>query len=300
MAARKVVLLLASSKNDYQQELRDEGVAAAAQAGFEIEVFFAGTDPGRISIEQSHQIYQASSGDPTKRPYATIIFPLIDIGVVAKDVAKAQVGVVVIGRLPDFITGLRAAHPTLPIFAVSPDQVAAGRLQGRQLRSLLPGGGLVLSVLGSRLAQASTDRGNGLREALAGSAIRVETTAAAWTAESAEEAVAKWVRQPWKKEKLSAIACQNDAMAVGTRAAIKALSAEPKFAYLQSIPILGIDGSQALGRKMVDSGELAATVVMPAVSRTAIELLARSLKGEAIPAFVTIEPTSYPAGLAAD
>jgi len=297
MTSRKVALFLANPQNDYQQELKEEALAAAARAGLEIEVQFAGADSGRVSLDQPQQIYRAVGGAPEARPVAAIIFPLLDVAAVAKDVAKNGVGVVIIGRVPPFITELRHAHPSLPDFAVSPDQVEAGRLQGRQLLALLPTGGRVLYIQGNRLAPATGERTNGLTAALAGSAITVSPTFGAWTAESGEEALSKWIRQPMNKLQLSAVACQNDLMAVGVRAAIKSLAAEARFEYLREIPILGMDGSRTLGRKMVDAGELAATVVMPPVSRTAIELLSRYLRGESIPAAVMQEAKPYPPGL---
>jgi ABC-type sugar transport system substrate-binding protein len=298
MTSRKVALFLANPQNDYQQELKEEALAAAARAGLEIEVQFAGADSGRVSLDQSQQIYRAAGGAPEARPVAAIIFPLLDIAAVAKDVAKNGVGVVIIGRIPAFITDLRHAHPSLPVFAVSPDQVEAGRVQGRQLLALLPAGGRVLCIQGNRLAPATTDRTNGFNAVLGGSTITVSATFGAWTAESGEEAFSKWIRQPMNTQQLSAIACQNDQMAVGVRAAIKRLSAEARFEYLREVPILGIDGSRTLGRRMVDAGELAATVVMPSVSRMAIELLSRSLRGESVPVVVMQEPKPYPPRLA--
>jgi ABC-type sugar transport system substrate-binding protein len=297
MAKKRIALFLASEKNDYQQELRSQAIAAATRASLAIEVAFAGADTGKIALEQPAQIYRAIGGVPETRPIAVLLFPLLDVGAVIEDIAKAGVGVVVLGRLPAYMDEIRSAHPGLPVFAVSPDQVEAGRIQGQQLRALLPGGGLVLSVQGSRLASATVDRAKGLVEALKDSAVRVTTTDGAWTSEVGEAAVARWIRQQWRKDTLSAIACQNDMMAVGARAALEKLASEAQYRCLKDIPVLGIDGSPALGQRMVDAGELAATVVMPPVSRNAIELLAQVLNGETAPTFVTIKPTSYPVGL---
>jgi ABC-type sugar transport system substrate-binding protein len=299
MSSRKVALFLTTAQNDYQQELKREAEAAAAKAGFELEVFFAGAHPGKISIEQPQQIYRVVNREPAQRPVATIIFPLMDVPPTVKDVVAARVGLVVLRGRPPIVEELRAANPGLPIFAVSLDQVETGRLQGRQLRALIPTGGPVLGVLGNPLAISTIERAAGLREVLEGSPIRLTTVNGDWGADSGEEVFSKWIRQPWNKEKLAAIACQNDAMAMGVRKAVKKAAAEAAFAYLRSVPILGIDGSPELGLKAVDSGELAATIVMPPVTRTAIELLARSLAGETIPTFVSLAPKSHPAHLVA-
>jgi ABC-type sugar transport system substrate-binding protein len=299
MPSRKVALFLTNADNDYQQGLKREAEAAAAKAGFELEVFFAGAHPGKISIEQPQQIYRVVNRDPAQRPVATIIFPLMDVPPTVKDVVAARMGLVILRARPKIVEELRSANPGLPIFAVTTDQVETGRVQGRQLRALVPEGGLVLGVLGNPLASSTTDRAAGLREVLEGTSLHLTTVNGDWGQDSGEEVFSKWIRQPWNKEKLRAIACQNDAMAMGVRKAVKKASAEAVFAYLRSIPILGIDGSPDLGLKMVDAGELTATIVMPPITRTAIELLARALAGERIPAFFTLEPKPYPEQLVA-
>jgi ABC-type sugar transport system substrate-binding protein len=298
MASRKVALFLTNADNDYQQGLKREAEAAAAKAGFELEVFFAGAHPGKISIEQPQQIYRVVNRDPARRPVATIIFPLMDVPPTVKDVVAARVGLVILRGRPKIVEELRNANPGLPIFAVSSDQLETGRVQGRQLRALVPEGGTVLGVFGNPLANSAIERAAGLREVLEGSPIRLTTVNGDWGADSGEEVFSKWIRQPWNKEKLAAIACHNDAMAMGVRKAVKKAASEAAFAYLGGIPILGIDGSPDVGLKAVDSGELAATIVMPPVTKNAVELLARALAGEKIPAFVTLEPKPYPEHLA--
>lgn len=295
MPSRRIALFLANPENDFMQALRSEAETAAARAGFELEVAFAGVDPGKISIEQPQQIYRSINRGLAQRPVAVIVFPLLDVAHTVKEVAAAHVGVIVLNRLPPFIEELRATNPGVPVFAVSSDQVQAGRVQGRQLRALLPDGGLVLGVLGNPLASSTSDRAAGLRQVLEGSSIRLTTVHGDWGTASGEDVVSKWLRQPWNREKLAAIACQNDAMAMGARKATRQLSADTAFAYLQRLPILGIDGSPQFGIKLVESGELTATVINPLVTRHAIELLARALKGENVPAFLSVEPKPHPA-----
>jgi ABC-type sugar transport system substrate-binding protein len=299
MPSRRVAVFLTVADNDYQQGLKREAEAAAARLGFEVEVSFAGTDPGKISLVQPQQIYQAVNRDPGQRPVAVIVLPVLDIAHTAKEVVAGRIGVIILNRFPPFVEDLRSANPGLPVFAVSADQVATGRLQGRQLRALLPDGGLVLGVLGNPLASSTSDRASGLRQAIEGTSIRLTTVNGDWHAASGEEVVVRWLRQPWNKEKIAAIACHNDAMAVGACKAVQRLSAEAPFSYLRGVPILGIDGSPELGMKMVETGELAATIVMPATTRTAIEMLARALSGETIPAFVNLAPKSHPSHLVA-
>jgi ribose transport system substrate-binding protein len=294
MPARRVAVFLTNADNDYQQGLKREAEAAAARAGFEVEVSFAGTDPGKISLVQPQQIYEAINRDPARRPVAVVVLPVLDIAHTAKEVVAGRIGLIILNRFPSFVEDLRNANPAVPIFAVSADQVATGRLQGRQLRALLPDGGQVLGVLGNPLASSTTDRTNGLRQAIEGTTIRLTTVNGDWHAASGEEVVARWLRQPWNKERIAAIACHNDAMAVGACRAVRRLAAEAPFAYLRGVPVLGIDGSPDLGLKMVEAGELTATVVMPATTRTAIEMLAKALAGDTVPAFVNLAPKPHP------
>src|SRR5512137_1915244 len=108
MVARKIALFLANAENDYMQALRAEAETASARAGFELEVAFAGLDPGKISIEQPQQIYRALSRDPAQRPVAVLIFPLIDVAHTMKEVLAARIGVIILNRLPPEIEALRA------------------------------------------------------------------------------------------------------------------------------------------------------------------------------------------------
>jgi ABC-type sugar transport system substrate-binding protein len=295
MPSRKIALFLANAENDYMQWLKAEAEAAATRAGFDLEVAFAGADTGTISIEQPQQVYRILSRPPSERPVAVIIFPLLDVTGTVKEVLAARIGVIILNRILPGIEELRAANPGVPFFAVSPDQVEAGRVQGVQVQKLVPQGGLVLGVLGHPLATSTSDRVRGLRRALEGSALRLTTVNGDWGLASGELALARWLRQPFNTEPLVAIACQNDAMAAGARRAVKRLSTDAAFAYLPRVPILGIDGIPGFGLKMVDAGDLAATVVMPPIARTAIDLLAKALKGEAVPPSVMLAPRPYPA-----
>jgi ABC-type sugar transport system substrate-binding protein len=297
MVARRIALFVAARDNDYQQALAAEAEAVAARNGFDLDVTFTGSGTGRISTEQAQQVFRALSSDPAQRPAVVMIFPLLDVAHMAKEVLATRIGLVILNQLPREIEDWRGKNPGLPIFAVSGDQVQAGRVQAQQLRRLVPDGGLVLGVLGPPLASSTADRAKGLREALEGSNFRLTTVNADWGAASGEEVVTKWLRQPWNKEPIRAIACQNDAMAVGARRASRALSNESAFAHLRRLPVLGIDGTPSFGMKLVDSGELTATVINPLVTGAAIDLLARAWKGETVPAHVTVEPKGHPAQL---
>ena len=67
---------------------------------------------------------------------------------VARNAADAGVGWVLLNRRVTYLDELRSTHPALPLSTVGTDQAEVGRIQGRQLRALLPGGGPVLYVQG--------------------------------------------------------------------------------------------------------------------------------------------------------
>jgi ABC-type sugar transport system substrate-binding protein len=84
------------------------------------------------------------------------------------------------------------------------------------------------------------------------------------------------------------VGAQNDSMALGARKTIRQV--RPAWSH---IGYTGCDGLPNGGRRAVDGGELTATVVKPTTTGPAIELVARSLRGE--PARdVMLRPVSYP------
>jgi ABC-type sugar transport system substrate-binding protein len=85
------------------------------------------------------------------------------------------------------------------------------------------------------------------------------------------------------------VVCQNDAMAVGARRAMRELRPD-----WTDVPLTGCDGLPNGGQELVATGELAATVVKPPTTGPAIEVVARALSGEATPPHVVLEPTSWP------
>jgi ABC-type sugar transport system substrate-binding protein len=84
-------------------------------------------------------------------------------------------------------------------------------------------------------------------------------------------------------------------MAIGARDAFdKALSGTEREQWL-SLPITGCDGLPGGGQELVRRGILAATIVVSPNAGTAVELAAKALKGQAIPAKTIGGLASYPA-----
>jgi ABC-type sugar transport system substrate-binding protein len=84
--------------------------------------------------------------------------------------------------------------------------------------------------------------------------------------------------------------CQNDNMARGMRRALERL--RPEWAR---VPFLGCDGLPAGGRRDVDEGRLAATVLIPSCAGPAVELVLRwKRQGVVPPAETVLAPAAYP------
>jgi ABC-type sugar transport system substrate-binding protein len=173
---------------------------------------------------------------------------------------------------------------------VGTDQVALGRIQGRQCRALLPDGGRVLSVQGPADSTVTHQRSEGLLEVL-GEDFEVRTLNGDWTAVAADKAVMAWLRlksaaafQP------DIVAAQNDLMGLGVRKAFT--TNRPDWA---TVPYIGSDGLAQGGRKLVDEGAFAATIVTPSNTGPAIEQVKAWLdSGVVPPRDIVLEARSYP------
>ncbi|MGZ8854112.1 MAG: hypothetical protein ACXW2X_12025, partial [Thermoanaerobaculia bacterium] len=111
---------------------------------------------------------------------------------------------------------------------------------------------------------------------------------------SGEQAVISWLRFTTSQQyRVDLIGAQNDAMAVGARKAIAARRPE----WL-TLPFTGCDGLPQGGRRLVDEGQLAATVTVQSNAGRAIDLVAAYLRaGSRAPGRITLAPHPYPSEL---
>jgi hypothetical protein len=195
----------------------------------------------------------------------------------------------------DLIKSLQSRFPSLPVGLVAVDNVAFGRTQAMQLRTLLPAGGVALSVRGNPLDTACRDRSLGLKQGLQDSSIALEELDARWEAELAERMVHKWVSTR-RQAALHAVVCQNDHMGFGARRALVRAAQDLGRSELNRLYVIGGDGLPEMGQRWVDEGTLTATVCVTLPGRPAVELLARHWAGRAPVAPVTrLAVRSYPA-----
>jgi ribose transport system substrate-binding protein len=286
----KIVVSLPDQENEYQLLQAADARATAARLGFEVEVLDAESSP----VLQIQQIFKATRSDPP--PRAIIVEPFTSDALVriARHALQARVAVGFLNATVPEIAALRQETPDVPLVVVSSDQIEIGRVQARQLRALRPDGGHVLYIQGPEAASASQERCAGLREGLAGSALSLTVLDGHWTESSAFSAVRSWLRlKLWETTPVHLVAAQDDSMARGARRAIE--SSPEVAAKWSSVEYLGIDGVPDVGQRMVDDGQLAATVVMPSNTGPALEALHRALRDGVLPPETIALPTrSYP------
>lgn len=288
--SEKVVVALPDRLNEFQHLQAAEAQAAAARLGIPVEVLDADSN-AVLQIQQLFKFIHAPD-----KPRAILVEPVSTNGLerVAQKATAAGIGVGLMNTTVGYVDGLRAQYPKLPIFAVGSDQIEIGRLQGRQMRSLLPDGGTVLYIQGPMAATAAQERFRGTQEAIGSSRIKLVVLDSQWTEESAEQVVRKWLRlRTSEAVQVDLVAGQDDAIARGARTAIEG---SPDVARLWSgIPYLGIDGVPSVGQRMVQEGQLTATVVMPSNTGPALEAMGRFIKsGTMPPANIRASISSFP------
>jgi ribose transport system substrate-binding protein len=284
----KVVVALLNAEQEFQQLQAKDARDAAARLGLEAEVVFA-EGHAVVQIQQLFKHIHAPEGE---RPAAIVVEAATGEGLerVARNAVRAGIGWILVNTRVVYVDALRADHPDLPIAMLGTDQKEVGRIQGRQGRSLLPGGGRVLCVQGPADSTVSADRLAGLEDAL-GKAFEVRGLNGDWTEASGAKAVTSWLRLKTAEAFTpDIVASQNDSMAAGARRAL--LQHHPDWT---SLPFLGCDGLPDGGQRMVARGELAATVVTPSNTGPALEVVSRWLKSRQVPSReILLPPRSHP------
>ena len=290
MKKLKVVLGLITRDNDYQREQASVAEATALRLGIGLQVVYADSD----AIAQTRQLFAAIHAAEPDRPDAIIVEP-VGTGMLAVASAAADNGIgwIVVNREADYLVPLRE-RSSVPIGSIECDNAEVGRIQGRQFAALLPGGGTVLYIEGPA-TEVSKQRRAGLDETLPAN-IKIQSGRGNWTEQSGFQAVSS--RLQWQGSEppiFGLIGCQNDAMAMGARRAVEALTAAQQRERWLKLPFTGVDGVPGSGQIWVQKHLLAATVVTPALTGTALELLANAIAtGTQVPERTLAEPRSLP------
>ncbi|MGB9074321.1 MAG: substrate-binding domain-containing protein [Terriglobales bacterium] len=271
---------LTNDDNDYQVEQAAAAQRAARNLGIDLHIVHAGND----GILQSQQLLARIQSSTTPRPDAVILEPAGATALphVAGAAAAAGIGWVVLNREADYTAELRRLYH-VPVFSVTSDHEEIGRIQGRQLMALLPGGGSVLYIQGPSENLAAKQRYFGLLETKP-ETVQLRVLKARWTEASAHKAVSSWLQLSTAREtQLDAVCAQDDSMAMGARKAFEECAHKQREQWLR-VPFLGCDGLPRTGQTWVRRNLLAATVFIPPNADQAIEMMMKAIETGGQPA----------------
>jgi ABC-type sugar transport system substrate-binding protein len=291
MSKLRFVVSLTTDDNDYQMEQAAAAEETGRRLGVAVEIIYAGND----SITQSQQLLKFIQSSQT-HPDGIIFEPVGGTALpqVARAAASAGMGWVVLNRDAEYLSEFRRTYK-VPMFAVTSDHEAIGRIQGRQFASLLPNGGAVLYITGPSESLAAKQRTAGMLETKPAE-VQVKMMKAQWTEASAHRAVSSWLRLSTSQQSvIDLIAGQDDSMAMGARKAFQELPDEAAQSRWLKLPYLGCDGLPKTGQAWVKQGLLSATVVVPPNTGQALEMLVKAIQGSASPSeCVLTRPSSFP------
>ena len=300
--ARTVLVVLIGSKEkgqvDHFQLLQEEeAVAEAKRAGITAEVVFA---PGFDHLRVIRKRLADAEAPPLD---ALIVEPtsVASTGLLLKEV-KGRAGLVLMNAWsPEVESVAREWGTERPFGTVSTDHGKIGGIQGRQARALLPaGGGQVLCVTGPQRSSAAVERLAGFKSSLGPGVEVYEAESGQWTEADAIVAFDSWYSlYKTRTFKVDVVAAQSDDLAVGARSACQAVTDKGHREILVNAKFLGVDACPGFGRRLVDQGELFASVVTPATTGPAIKSLAAFWQtGRPLPLRSFTEPQPYPASSA--
>jgi len=289
MSRPRILASFLSKDQEFQVMQAADAQVAASRAGFDLEVIYADQN----AVQQIHQLFKFIHAPAEERPLAIVVETVVGEGLerVARNAVRAGISWVLLNRRVAYLESLRREYPSLAIAGVSSDQLAMGRIQGRQFRALLPRGGTVLYIQGPPDTSAAQERLQGARETVQGTGIQLRALEGDWTEAGAEKVVSNALRLKTADTlKPDLVGAQNDAMALGARKALVAI--RPDWAR---VPFTGCDGLPEGGQRLVNVKQLAATIIAPSNAGPAVDLVARWFKTkEQPPPLVVLNATSYP------
>jgi ABC-type sugar transport system substrate-binding protein len=254
-------------ENDHYQLLQEEAaVEAGRRLGVQVEVAWAPAFDQLRSVKKrllEPAPVHAVVVEPASRSSTELLLREL----------RGRVGLVLLNAWSPAVEEASRSWGAVPFGTVSTDHAAIGRIQGEQVLRLARGGA-VLCVTGPRRSSAAQERLDALRAVVGTGADLVDAEAGEWTEAAGIMAFGDWYRVfKSRNPALAAIAAQSDELAVGTASAIRALGDAAHRAALARALLLGVDACPSYGRRLVDEGTLAASVVNPANTGQAIELL---------------------------
>jgi ABC-type sugar transport system substrate-binding protein len=288
MNIRNVVIGLITRENDYQAEQSASALQAASRLGVKVTIVYADNN----AVNQSQQLVKIIQ-DKNQRPDAILVEPIgTTMHQVARAAVAAGIGWGVLNREADYISELRRSN-SVPVFAVSPDQVEVGRIQGEQM-SILAKEGNILYLEGPSSSSVASLRTRGMLSSKP-NGVELKVIKGDWSERSGHHAVSSWLSLSTSSQiQLRAVVSQNDAMAMGAKKAFSDLGEATRSKWLNT-PFIGCDGVPATGQRWVRTGQLRATIVIPPMAGMALEILAKAISSGTMPPERTLSaPHSFP------
>jgi ABC-type sugar transport system substrate-binding protein len=289
---RAVFVLLPGrqEEGDHYQLLQEEtALAAGARLGLRVEVAWASAfDQLRVVKKRllEPSPVDAVVVEPASRSSTELLLREL----------RGRTGLVLLNAWSPLVEeASRSWSAALPFGTVSTDHAAIGRLQGEQVLRLARGGA-VLCVTGPRRSSAAQERLATLRSAVGAEVDLADTEAGEWTEAAGIMAFGDWYRVfKSRNPTLAAVAAQSDELAMGVGSAMRALGDATHRAALAGARLLGVDACPTYGRRLVDEGTLSASIVAPANTGLAIDLLHRFwTEGRPLPLRSFTAPSPYP------
>jgi ABC-type sugar transport system substrate-binding protein len=275
MKKLRFIVSLHTKDNDFQIAQAAAAEEAARKYDIDAEITYADNN----AVDQSTQLLKAIQNRPELRPDGIVLEPVSGTALpqVARAASGAGIGWVILNRNPEYLPEMHRTSKA-PTFSVSSDHIEIGRIQGKQFAALLPRGGTVLYIEGPSQSSSAQKRTTGMMESKPAN-LQVITLKGKWTEESGEQAVASWLKLATSQNKtVDLVAAQDDAMAIGARRAFEKVANEEDRSRWMSLPFTGIDGQVKTGQVWVRQGSLTATIYLPPLAGTAIEILAKALR----------------------
>jgi ABC-type sugar transport system substrate-binding protein len=294
MKSLRFLVSLITDDNDYQIMQAEAAEEAAHRLHVDVNVIYAGND----SIRQSQQLLDVIQSRSSDTPDVVIVEPagVTALPKVAQAATSSGIGWIVLNHEADYISDLRKRQH-VPVCAVSADHKEVGRLQGRQFAALLPSGGTALYIQGPSGSSAVVQRTCGIYETKPHNLQLRILKAANWTEAAGYQVISSWLRLSTShSQQIDLIGAQNDLIAHGARKAFAELTTGSERDKWLSLPFTGVDGLTKTGQFWVHKGVLVATIVVPPITTSAIELVVEANRSNSQPPEHTlVRPESFPA-----
>jgi ABC-type sugar transport system substrate-binding protein len=300
--SKAVFVVLVGSKapgqtDEYQLLQEQVAIEEGRRLGLEVEVVFAPSfDQLRTIRRRLHDSASRPVDAVVTEPSSSATMELL-----LRDL-KGKTGLVLLNAWGPTVEENAASWGRQhPFGTVSTDHGRIGRIQGQQVSALVPRGGVALCVTGPPRSSAAEDRLAGMRATLRTDIHLLETSGGQWTEAEGSAAFNSWYGVfKARNDVVEVVACQSDELAVGAMRAAHAVANPTHREMFKRAKFLGIDGCPNYGKRLVDEGRLAASIVTPANTDMAIGSLAAFWnEGRALPLRAFTEGKPYRSSVAA-